>query len=161
VICRGMVLILSLSVLLACPLLGWGGRAEAGFALRRVTPSVRLSGASGAEFVLRVYDQDICDAGSVCSSSSPAGNAPVPPNDPHCPMRLPQPLFLLAGSSPAGASSTRAPSSKSPSGAGLCFILPSASRTSGDEQSGPLFLADVRIDWPLFASRLFRPPRVV
>jgi len=30
-----------------------------------------------------------------------------------------------------------------------------------DGPSGLLFLADEQIDWPLFASRLFRPPRVV
>jgi hypothetical protein len=160
---RGVTPILSLIVLLAWPFLGWGGRAEAGFALRRVaTHSGRLPGSTGAEFVLFVDEQDACGVGLAGSTSSPGENAPLAPSDPSRPTGLLRSPFLLAsGSETGGTSSTRSPSSGPQAGTGQGFILPVASRLSGTEQSGLLFLADERLDCPLIASRLFRPPRVV
>jgi len=162
VLSRGVKPILGLIVLLAWPCLGWGGRAEASFALGRsaLTPE-RAPGSPG--FELRLVLNGDADESPVTHSSAGMAKETVPlaPGDSPRAPSPPRDLLPVPGGSPANGASTGTPSAGPGSGTGLSFIMPLACLVPGTGPSGFLFLGDDRLDPPPSASRLFRPPRAV
>jgi hypothetical protein len=149
--------ILGLLVLLACPCLGLGGRAQAGFALggSALAPE-RAPGSLGLEFQLVLNGGEPAEPEGPPTSAPAEEDAPLPPGD--SPRAPAAPVHLLPV---PGGTSSGAPSSGAGSGGGLSVILPSNPEALGGDPTGRLFLADERLHPPPFASRLFRPPRLV
>jgi hypothetical protein len=161
---RGLKPILGLIVLLAGPCWGLGGRAEASFALgKSALAPERSPGSLGFEFQLVLNGDQPAEPEVPSSTSTNTARQPTPgmPGDsPHTP--VPQrDLLLVPVDLSHGSSSTGSPSPGSGSGTGLTFILPVDFWILGNDPAGRLFLADERFHPPPFASRLFRPPRVV
>ena len=159
---RGVKPILGLIVLLAWPCQGVGSRAEAGFALANSPPTAECSpGSLGFEFHLILNGDEPAKPQETCSSTGTATEpAPFAPGEsPRSPYRD---LLLAPGGVSNGTSSAGSPSSSGPgSGMGLSFIPPSDLGMSEADSSGRLYLADERLEPPPFATRHFRPPRVV
>jgi hypothetical protein len=159
---RGLKPILGLIVLVAGPFLGLSGRAEAGFALgKSALAPERSPGSMGFEFQLVLNgDEPAEPEGTSRMTGTADETSPLVPCDPP---RQPAPHrdLLIPGGLSHGASSAGSPSPGPSSGTGLSFILPVDSGVSGGDLSGRLFLADERFNPPPFASRFFRPPRVV
>ena len=161
---RGVKPILGLIVLLAWPCLGLGSRVEAGFALERstLTPE-RSSGSLGFEFQLVLNGDEPTEPDRSCSTTATTKEpTPITPGDsPREPGR-PLDILLLPGNLANGTSCAGSPSTTGPgSGLSLSFILPSGIGMPNDSASGRRYLADDRLDPPPFATRFFRPPRVV
>ena len=157
---RGVKPILGLIVLLAWPCLGWGGRAEANFALGQFSHQPDRPGcAFGFEFALVLNGGDQAEASAAGSPGGTSADTPsVPEADP--PLRVfPRAPIPAHGDLQTGASSGPAPPTGPGGGAGLSPLLPPHAPVLGREVSGLLFLANDRLRPPPFPSRLFRPPR--
>jgi len=160
VLSRGGKPILGLIVLLAWPLLGLGGRAQASFSLGQLSrESHRPKCSLGFEFELVLNGEEQTEAAHANSPGGMSGETPsVPEADPAqrgFPQRpLPRPSDLQTGTS-----SGPAPSTGPGGGAGLSLFPPVPAPVLGHDVSGLLFLANERLKPPPFPSRLFRPPR--
>src|SRR5213079_3159863 len=90
VLSRGVKPMLGLLVLLAWPCLGWGSRAEAGFALGKLAlPSQRAAGSSGPELRLVLKGEEAADPDA--AHASPGMGKETPPFSPGDPPRIPPP----------------------------------------------------------------------
>ena len=161
---RGVKPILGLILLLAWPCLGLGSRVEASFALgRSALAPERSPGSLGFEFQLVLNGDEPAEPEGNCSSTGMAKEpTPFAPGDSPRESGQPLDILLIPGSLANGASSASSPSSSgSGSGANLSFILPSGVGMPEADPSGRLYLADDRLSPPPFATRFFRPPRVV
>jgi len=149
-------------VLLAWPLLGPGSRAEAGFALERSALTAgQTTGSLGVEFqmVLNGGAPAEPERNDFAGDEAQESIRSLPAEAPFGPT---QPLDLLAAfASPTGGAPAGPSSAGSGPVAGLTFVLPLGVELVSVLRSGRLFLADERLNPPPFASRLFRPPRMV
>jgi hypothetical protein len=160
---REMKLILALLVLLTWPCLGAGSRAQASFAFgRSALAPERIPGSPGFEFRLILSgDEPVEPDGAPPSSGLGEEITPVTPRDASRGPAMPAHLFPIPGGFSTGTTSTGIPSSGPGPGPGLPFVLPLGAETPRAGLTGLLFLANERFNPPPFASRLFRPPRLV
>jgi hypothetical protein len=149
-------------VLLACLMLGSGGRVEAAFAVEcSALTGEKAAGSLGVEFQMVLNGESPVepDRGDLGAGRVPEGIPASPADTPFLP---PQPLDLLVlGGSLSGAASSDSSSFGPGSATGLSCILHRGVEISGLVRSGHLFLVEERLNPPPFASRLFRPPRLV
>lgn len=155
---------LCLLLLLAGPLSGLAGRAEASLVLRKPAPETEASEAVtwldtlvGLE---RAGEGDTAPAPPARASSEPAPSGhetDIPRRDSHAPLPF-GPVYPDLQHSGAGAPDSSS-SSGSGAGATLHLLPPQPGQPCGAEASGLLFLADDRFQLPSFPTRLFRPPR--
>jgi len=160
VMSRGVKPILGLIVLLAWPLLGLGGRAEASFALGRLSRQPERSGCSvGFELALVLNGQEQTEASEARPRRGMRTETPSAP-DGNVPNRVfPRGPLPADGDLQTGTSSGPVPPTGAGVGAGLSLLPPHVPLLA-DDASGLLFLAFGRLRPPLFPSRLFRPPRM-
>jgi hypothetical protein len=158
---RGVKPILCLIVLLAWPCLGWGGRAEAGFARGVALASGQTLDPLGGELQPFACGENETRADMAPPKSGKDIPAPAPDGPGHTPTS-PRDLLLVLGGSLGGGMSSRGGSSAPPGGgAGLLCLLPFVSHVPGADPSGLMLPEDERLPLPSSASRLFRPPRAV
>jgi len=130
-----------LIVLLACPWLGLGGSARAGFVITLGTTEAAFSDASSAGTAEedRPGNPEWAWLASLPPQLLPAGPAPQ------------------ASSTTGGMTTSASPTEAG--GGGLVGLLMPDRLHLQEGEAGLLFLGDERFKPPPFASRLFRPPR--
>jgi hypothetical protein len=149
--------LLPLTVLVVAPLLGMGGRAQAGY-----DAPVSLDRPSADSFLI-APQLDSNDLGAAAPSDE-SGLEPYQPRD-DAPVRPDSPYLSQSGSPIFGAASpgANAPSPSHTAGAQGGSHTPAlASQSSSDAPTlvGVLFLKAASHRPPPFPSRLFRPPRL-
>jgi hypothetical protein len=142
--------LLGLIALLACPLAGWSGRADASFQIGR--PADRLDAPAGLPF-----DAPPPEAGGGgAAPSRDQSDLPTPVPDPAKPRPGPANVGLQTN---GGTTSSDNSSSGGP-GSGLTPCLDTTGlQTASKKARGSLILAERHLKPGLFGSRLFRPPR--
>ncbi len=162
VVSRSAKLILGLSVLLACPELGLGNRAQASFALAPLSREQdRPKCSLGFEFELVLNGEESKEIPGTTSAGAVRDEAPAAPGpaQPPTPRDLRGLFHVQDGLQSNGASSSSPAPSSGPGGSGLYLVPPQSAQVLGVEVSEFLFLTDNQFKPPAFPSRLFRPPR--
>jgi hypothetical protein len=154
---------LCLLVLLAGPLSGLAGRAEASFVLRKPAQESEVDNLTLWLDAPARFDSP---GGFDTPNTPPAQSAERPAAPERDDTPLPSGPCLPTLFSPAypdlqhgGMSSPDHSSSGPQVGTGLALMLTSSGAAHPTEGNGQLFLADDRSQPPTFPSRLFRPPR--
>ncbi|HVS40493.1 MAG TPA: hypothetical protein VMS17_33355 [Gemmataceae bacterium] len=140
-------ILLPLTVLVAGPLMGWGGFARAGY----VAPESQVA-APHADGVMN-------------ANGAETAAMPADPRGDDGPAQIRSPWGSLSALLNAGAPSTGASGQPTPGGPGAGASGPQPSLVSRPQTDPPavagvLFLEEVQLRLPPFPSRLFRPPRV-
>ncbi len=148
-------LLLPLTVLVAGPLMGWGGYARAGY----VTPVSLVSRAPATFFADGAASSDPDDVGPAAGEANPEIDPPYDARD------LARFLYVLPPAGPGAGDSSAGAGSQAPVGnagaAGSSPLPGAASRPHTDMPVlvGALFLKTASRRPPQFPSRIFRPPR--
>ena len=145
--------LIGLVVLLACPLAGVGGRAEASFRLERTDDRMVRVLADGA---VSVRVETTCDTGATATSAVPLRPTPEPQPSPWKGPTGPAHATQHSGGT---TSSSGSPSGDLASGGAVFVLLPRASLAGEKALRGALFLAEQRFQPGPFPTRLYRPPR--
>jgi hypothetical protein len=148
------------TLLLTCPWLGGGNRAEGCFALSQSAAGPHQSRTAFTSELQPALSADSAPAaGTSISSSARTGESPPErPTPEEHEDRVPT-LWSLVTSQTGGASSSGAGPTGAGSGACQSGILPLDPQMPKDTLASSLCLAESRFKPPPFCSRLFRPPR--
>jgi hypothetical protein len=148
-------ILLPLTILVAAPLLGWGGRAQAGY----VAPASLLV-STAADYLSNGAPQADLDGMGAAPADSEASDSRL--LDHQGPVPLPCGSLSLMTTSCApttGAGGQPAPNGPGAGGVNSQTTLASRSQIDPPTLVGILFLDEVLHRLPPFPSRLFRPPR--